>query len=233
MARVRVREHVNPLAEKYQTSIAPPQWDNLYGKVQQPLHLDIGCARGRFVLKMAQALPQWNFLGLEIREPLVEEANQIRDQLGLTNLHYLFCNANNSLQPLLASLPTGVLQRVTIQFPDPWFKKRHQKRRVVQPELVEQLALALPEGAEVFLQSDVEEVALQMRSLFDESPVFQPTTAGWLETNPLPIPTEREIATLARNFPVYRALFHKLNPTGQKDPHSEAQGGEGQTQING
>ncbi|NES96908.1 MAG: tRNA (guanosine(46)-N7)-methyltransferase TrmB [Desertifilum sp. SIO1I2] len=233
MARVRVREHVNPLAEKYQTSIAPPQWENLYGKVQQPLHLDIGCARGRFVLKMAQALPQWNFLGLEIREPLVEEANQIRDQLGLINLHYLFCNANNSLQPLLVSLPTGVLQRVTIQFPDPWFKKRHQKRRVVQPELVEQLALALPEGAEVFLQSDVEEVALQMRSLFDESPVFQPTTAGWLETNPLPIPTEREIATLARNFPVYRALFHKLNPTGQKDPHSEAQRGEGQTQING
>lgn len=210
MARVRVREHVNPLSQKYQTPATPPNWEKVYANLQHPLHLDIGCARGRFVMKMAQVVPDWNFLGLEIRQPLVDEANEIRDELGLTNLHYVFCNANNSLNLLLETLPPGILQRVTIQFPDPWFKKRHQKRRVVQPELVAQLAKYLPVGAEVFLQSDVEEVALEMRSLFDDSPTFQPTQPDWLAENPLPVPTEREIATLSRNEPVYRVLFKTL-----------------------
>jgi tRNA (guanine-N7-)-methyltransferase len=82
---------------------------------------------------MAQLETNWNFLGLEIREPLVIDANKLRDELGLTNLHYLFCNVNNSAQSLLSSLPNKSLERVTIQFPDPWFKNRHAKRRVVQP----------------------------------------------------------------------------------------------------
>ncbi|MEY3328079.1 MAG: hypothetical protein RLZZ115_960 [Cyanobacteriota bacterium] len=136
MARVRVRQHVNPLSQKYLIPVIPPDWSKIYTNSNQPIHLDIGCARGQFLWEFAQLEPRWNYLGLEIRESLVEEANIIRDQLELTNLHYLFCNANTSIQPILASLPTGLLKRVSIQFPDPWFKKRHQKRRVVQPELI-------------------------------------------------------------------------------------------------
>ena len=59
----------------------------------------------------------WNFLGLEIGEPLVEEANLWRDEKGLTNLHYLFCNANSSLEPILETFSAGSLQRISIQFP--------------------------------------------------------------------------------------------------------------------
>ncbi len=114
MAAVRVRQHVNPLAQKYQTPVSSLNWEKLYVQPHQPLHLDIGCAKGRFLLNMAKIEPNWNFLGLEIREPLVIEANQLRSDLGLTNLHYLFCNVNRSLKTLLSSLPTGTLQRVTI-----------------------------------------------------------------------------------------------------------------------
>ena len=135
MAILRVREHVNPLSSKYQTPPSIPDWGTLYAQPDLPLHLDIGCARGRFVLQLAQIEPRWNYLGLEIRGPLVDQANQWRTEQGSQNLHYLSCNANNTLRPLLQSLPSGWLQRVTIQFPDPWFKKRHHKRRVVQPEL--------------------------------------------------------------------------------------------------
>jgi tRNA (guanine-N7-)-methyltransferase len=208
LAAVRVRQHVNPLAQKYRTPVNPLEWETVYEKANQPLHLDIGCARGRFVLNMAQVEPDWNFLGLEIREPLVMEANQIRSDLGLTNLHYLYCNANNSLQPLLSSLPTGILQRVTIQFPDPWFKTRHAKRRVVQPELVAQLAKYLAVGAVVFLQSDMEFVAVEMCDRFAEHPAFTRVGTGeWLSENPLPVPTERELATQRKGEPIYRALF--------------------------
>lgn len=220
MAVVRVRQHVNPLSDKYQQSIEPPDWAAVYADLSLPLHLDIGCGRGHFLLKMAQQQPEWNYLGLEIREPLVIQANEWRQDINLTNLHYIFCNANNSLRSLFASFPTGTLQRVSIQFPDPWFKKRHQKRRVVQPELVEELALHLAAEGTVFLQSDVEAVEVEMCDRFHEHPAFtrlndklneslnsKLNENQWLESNPLPVSTEREQSTLLRGEPVYRALF--------------------------
>jgi len=207
MPVVRVRQHVNPLSQKYQQPVAPPDWSQVFSNPRRSLHLDIGCGRGVFLLKMAQVEPEWNFLGLEIREPLVEQALKWRDEEALSNLHYIFCNASNSLEPLLRSLPPGTLQRVSIQFPDPWFKKRHQKRRVVQPSMVNTLANYMPPGGVVFLQSDVEAVAMEMCDRFQEHPAFQRQTAAWLPNNPLPIATEREASTLSRNEPVFRALF--------------------------
>ncbi len=212
MSIVRVREHVNPLSKKYQTPATPPDWHKIYAELDQPLHLDIGCGKGRFLLQMAQREPDWNFLGLEIREPLVAQANSWATELGLTNLHYLFCNANNSLHPLLTSLPAGMLHQVTIQFPDPWFKRKHQKRRVVQPELIDDLATALVLSGRVFIQSDVEDVAIEMRDRFAAHPDFVCNHNGWLSTNPLPIPTEREVSTLERGEAVYRALFVRQPP---------------------
>ena len=210
MSIVRVREHVNPLSRKYQTPASVPDWQKIYASPVQPLHLDIGCGRGRFLLQMAQLQPEWNFLGLEIREPLVQQASDRREELGLTNLAYLFCNVNNSLRSLLASFPTGTLQQVTIQFPDPWFKRKHQKRRVVQAAVVADVAEFLAENGTVFLQSDVEEVVAEMRDRFDAHPAFVRETSGWLPTNPLPIPTEREASTLERGEPVYRTLFRRV-----------------------
>ncbi|WP_373527211.1 tRNA (guanosine(46)-N7)-methyltransferase TrmB [Nostoc sp.] len=214
--KVRVRQHVNPLGSKYQTPASPLDWEKVYAKPNQPLHLDIGCAKGQFLLNMAKIEPNWNFLGLEIREPLVADANKLGYELNLTNLHYLFCNVNNSL-PLLSSLPPGTLQRVTIQFPDPWFKNRHAKRRVVQPELVRELANYLAVGSVVFLQSDMEFVAVEMRDRFAENPAFEKMgTEEWLSQNPLPVPTEREIYTQNKGEPVYRALFVRREVTNEE-----------------
>lgn len=210
MALVRVRQHVNPLHIQFQIPAAAPQWDQVFADPMRPLHLDIGCARGKFVQQMAQLEPDWNYLGLEIRAPLVEQANQWAQELGLGNLHYLFCNANNSLQPILATLPAGILQRVSIQFPDPWFKVRHQKRRVVQPELVADLAQALAPGATVFVQSDILPVALQMRDRFEVHGAFRLTQPEWLVLNPMPVPTEREVGVIARGEAVYRAVFVRV-----------------------
>jgi tRNA (guanine-N7-)-methyltransferase len=171
MSNVRLREHVNPLSNKYANPADLPDWHEVFADADRPLLLDIGCAKGEFPLAMAHAQPDWNFLGIEIREPLVHQANEWVKQQGLTNLHFLFGNANNTLQPLLASLPTGILQQVTIQFPDPWFKRRHNKRRVVQPGRVAELAQYLAPDRTVFVQSDVLEVAEEMvRLLPDTAP---------------------------------------------------------------
>lgn len=215
----RVRQHVNPLAKKYQTPANPLEWEKVYPQLNQPLHLDIGSARGRFLLSMAQLETNWNFLGLEIREPLVIDANKLRDELGLTNLHYLFCNVNNSVSSLLSSLPNKTLERVTIQFPDPWFKNRHAKRRVVQPELVAELANYLAPGGTVFLQSDIKFVAEEMCDRFSEHPAFvKQHTEEWLAENPLPVSTEREEYVLSQGEPVYRALFARVGYDGDTPP---------------
>lgn len=208
MTRVRVRQHVNPLSHKYRNLLTPPHWEQVFAAPTRPLHLDIGCARGKFLLNMAPLYPQINFLGTEIREPLVIEANEYRDRMDLSNLYFLFCNINISVTSLLESLPEGVLQWVTIQFPDPWFKMRHMKRRVVQPELVNAIAKYLRKDGTVFLQSDVESVAVQMCDRFEENPCFHKIhEEPWLMNNPFQVPTEREIATLNKNEPVYRALY--------------------------
>ncbi|MEP0915895.1 tRNA (guanosine(46)-N7)-methyltransferase TrmB [Leptolyngbya sp. DQ-M1] len=209
MAIVRVREHVNPLSRKYQTPTAPPDWNQVFADPSLPLHLDIGCGRGIFLLKMAQADPEWNYLGLEIREPIVDQALEWRNEAGLKNLHYIFCNVSNSLQPILASLQPGTLARVSIQFPDPWFKRKHQKRRVVQPEIVAMLAEFMNPGAIVFLQSDILDVAKKMVDRFAESPRFVREDSDWLPDNPLPIPTERELMVTSFGDPIYRATFRK------------------------
>ncbi len=208
MARIKVRQHVNPLGIKYQQPIEWPDWSQVYARPELPLHIDIGCAWGRFVLKMAEIQPDWNYLGIEIREPLVTEANRIRDDRQLTNLHYVFANINTSLASLLASLPPDAGRRVSIQYPDPCFKTRHAKRRMVQPGLVQVLAEQLAPGTEIFLQSDLEWVAQEMVDRFAENPAFQRHNHNWLPENPLPAQTEREIATLKRGLPVHRCIFH-------------------------
>ncbi len=210
MGRSRVRQHVNPLTDKYQQVFEMPNWSDIFADLEAPLHLDIGCARGRFILEMAQQFPKRNFVGVEIREPLVDDANEIRDQLGLKNLHYVFANINTSLQVLLDSLPTATLTWITIQFPDPWFKKKHHKRRVVQPDLVDILAKHTPQKLVLFCQSDVEEVALEMREKFLEHETFVLAhDSFWLQENIFPVPTEREVATASKGEPVYRFLLHK------------------------
>ncbi len=212
MSLVRVRQHVNPLSEKYRQPAPLPDWKTVYADPTRPMHLDIGCGRGLFLLDMAAALPDWNFLGLEIRQPLVEQASQWQAEAGATNLHFLYGSANSSLQPLLKSLGTGVLQRVSIQFPDPWFKRRHQKRRVVQPEMVEVIAQHLAIAGTVILQSDVQGVATEMCDRFAAHPAFiRQNTALDRTDSPMPVQTEREKMTLEKGASVYRAIFSRAS----------------------
>ena len=210
MSRIKVRQHVNPLSIIYKQSLTPPDWGQVYQDTDAPIHLDIGCASGGFLLRLAQQDRAWNYLGVEIREALVIYANRKRDEVVLANLHYVFGNINTSLATLLASLPAGKLQRVSIQYPDPCFKTRHAKRRMVQPELVTDIAKYLPLGGEVFLQSDLEWVAQEMCDRFSENSAFSRTQLDWLELNPLGVPTEREVATLNRGLPVHRAIYRRV-----------------------
>ena len=204
MPRVRVHQHVNPLAPFYRQAPEPTDLEAVFTDPLRPLLLDIGCARGRFLLRMAEARPEWNYLGVEIREPLVDEANRLAAEANLTNIHYTFCNAMLWLDRLLEGIPPGILQAVTIQFPDPWFKRRHAKRRMVNAELVDTITRIVAFKGIVFIQTDIESLAEEIFGLFRanerfaERPIIQ---------NPFPVKTERERAVEDRGLPVFRTSF--------------------------
>lgn len=206
MARVRVHQHVNPLSPYYRQVPVPVDLSSAFADPSKPLLLDIGCARGRFILRMAEVEPSWNYLGVEIREPLVEEANRLAAEAGFVNVHYAFCNAMLWLEKLIADIPENLLQAVTIQFPDPWFKKKHAKRRMVNKELVDTVVNKIAPGGRIFVQTDIEFLAEEMFKLFRADERLFEIHVG---ENPFPVKTEREKAVEDKDLPVYRALWQK------------------------
>ena len=141
---------------------------------------------------------------------MVFAAEKKRNQLGLTNLRFLFCNVNVSLEQWLFNLDHNQLKRVSIQFPDPWFKRKHFKRRVLQPYLLNSFASSLREGGEIFIQSDILEVIESMIEVIDSSSYFDRKLSNglkWLDKNPYEIYSEREIYALERDLPIYRTMY--------------------------
>jgi len=230
----RFRQHVNPLARKYQapTPLADDWYRNVFEHSPAgsgaPLIVDIGCAKGNFALEMAGSEregvewgggPSYNHLGLEIRENCVEFAMERARRMDSKNVHYLQCNANVDLERILRSANVSLsgkegggvaLTHVHIQFPDPHFKKAHAKRKVVTEELVQTIALFMAEGSSVFLQSDIQDVLDDMRSRFRATPWFNDISTDPLEYlgfNPTGVPTEREISVLKKGLEVYRTVM--------------------------
>jgi tRNA (guanine-N7-)-methyltransferase len=110
------------------------------------------------------------------------------------------------LERLLDGVPDGILQAVTIQFPDPWFKKKHAKRRMVNSEMVDTIASHLAPGGRVFIQTDIEFLSDEMFGFFREDDRFRESP---IDANPFPVKTEREKAVEDKELPVYRSLFYR------------------------
>ncbi len=206
MPRVRVHQHVNPLAPYYRFAPKPLEVESVFADPTLPLHLDIGCARGRFILKMAEIVKDVNFVGVEIREPLVEEANRLANEANLDNLYYEFCNATYALEAFLEKVPADILHTVTIQFADPWFKNKHAKRRMVTGIMVAAMVKHLKIDGEIFVQTDVNFLADEMFAIFRENENLREIE---ITENPFPVKTEREAAVEEKGLPVYRCLFER------------------------
>lgn len=226
----RFRQHVNPLARQYQQpTVLSDDWPrDSFTNCNKPLHLDIGCGKGGFLLdtvrkaadeakpseSLEQTLP-YNYLGLEIRPGVALYAKQrILAHGAVGVLDYIGCNANVDLNRILdryhREATDLMLHRASIQFPDPHFKSQHAKRRVVTPSLVNVIAKYMPENCQVFLQSDIQTVLDDMRLRFRESVYFEDTldsVEDYLEENPWGVPTEREISVRKKDLPVYRTIL--------------------------
>ena len=217
--RLKVRQHVNPLASRYLIPMeGGDEWvASAFADTSKPVVVDIGCAKGTWVLKYAAENPERNIVGLEIRKPVVEFALQRKAKWGLQNVHFLSVNANIDLDRILSDLKRvgGSIEMVTIQFPDPHFKKKHKKRRVVNELLVDTIVSQIEIGKTIFLQSDILDVTEDMIANFSKNEQLE-IAEGYDVSNltgnisPNNVLTEREIATQKKELPIYRIMYRKI-----------------------
>ncbi len=205
-----MRQHVNPLSQFFQLPLSLPSKSVLFKNSHNPIHLDIGSAKGEFLIELASKFPSWNFLGLEIREAMVIASERKRTNLELENLKFLFCNVNVSLDEWLSDLDCNQLRRVSIQFPDPWFKRKHVKRRVLKTSLLNSIARYMSQNGELFIQSDILQLMEYMNNVIDKSIYFDRNDLQglkFLDKNPYNASTDRELFVIKKNLPIYRAMY--------------------------
>lgn len=137
-----------------------------------PVALEIGCGNGDAMIEMAQQHPEWNFIGVEVYEPGVGRLLANVEKHGLQ--HVRVC-MHDAVEVLRQNISDASLSRVMIYFPDPWHKKRHNKRRLVQPEFVALLVQKLVVGGELHMATDWADYAEQMLEVANQAPALQNT----------------------------------------------------------
>ena len=153
-----MRQHVNPLSKNFDEIERIPSLTQMFDDSKLNLHLDIGCAAGEFLFDLALNNKNWNYVGIEIRERLVKTAkSKVRDK-EIKNLYFVFGNANRILNDFHSKFIIENLKSISFNFADPWFKKRHYKRRVIQPDLINILSNSMQKGSLIYIKTDVKDL---------------------------------------------------------------------------
>jgi tRNA (guanine-N7-)-methyltransferase len=124
-----------------------------------PLVLEIGFGMGKSLVEMAANAPEKNFIGIEVHRPGVGACLADASEQGVENLRVM---EHDAVEVLKNMIPDGSLSRLQLFFPDPWHKKRHHKRRIVQPEFVELVRTKLAVGGCFHMATDWEQYAEHM-----------------------------------------------------------------------
>ncbi len=153
----------------------PIDFDATYGR-HAPTVLEIGFGMGEATAQIAASLPDTNFLCCEVHEPGVGALLKRIGEQGIGNIRIL---QHDAVEVIDQMLPEASLDGVHIFFPDPWHKKRHYKRRLVQPALVARLARRLKPGGYLHCATDWEPYARQILEVLSAEPLLQNTAADY------------------------------------------------------
>jgi tRNA (guanine-N7-)-methyltransferase len=193
--------HLRP--ELIPTVAAPLDWSTLFGR-PGPVEIEVGFGKGLFLCDAAQALTATNFLGIEIeRKYVLSTATRIAKH-ALTNVKLACTEARWFLKMYV---PAGSVDAMHVYFPDPWWKKRHKKRKLFTADFAQEAFRILKTG-------DVFHFATDVKEYFDESLALV-ASLGQFREEPLPEDFVPELATnferkyRAEGRPIYRTRFRK------------------------
>jgi tRNA (guanine-N7-)-methyltransferase len=157
---MRIRQHVNPLKSNF-FEIELPRLDLPAGR---PIEVELGSAEAYFLMERALESPDRSYVGVEIRRDMVDFANGEATRRGLAQVTSVFANMSVDLPRLFAE---GSVSRFFINFPDPWFKHRQRKRRVVEESLVDQMFPLLAPDGEIHVATDIFDIALDAMAVLE------------------------------------------------------------------
>ena len=209
-----MRQHVNPLSKHFNQVERIPFLIEMFGDPKLNLHLDIGCAAGDFLFDLALSNTNWNYLGIEIREKLVKTAKLKMSDRALKNLFFVFGNAHNILNDCQSRFIIKNLKSISFNFPDPWFKKRHYKRRVIQPEFIHILSNLMQKESLIFIKTDVKDLFDYMDhtiSSYLDFKIVEKNNFNYSESfNPNKVKTNREKYVTDNQLDIFERIYIKI-----------------------
>lgn len=205
---------IDPLALFSPASVPPAASDKVASAttpVSAPgrprVELEIGPGRGWFIVERLEVDPSVRLLGLEIRRKWATIVDERLAKRGHAARARVF--AEDAKQALPRFLPAS-LDVVYLHFPDPWWKKRHQKRLVLAGDLLQELGRVIVPGGELFVQTDVAERADEYQELLDAAPDFEPASdSARIEDHAYGARSPRERKAIEDGLPIFRLLYRR------------------------
>lgn len=214
---VHRRAHITP-SQKEALDLLLPKWsinyrtsaldfNRVFGR-EAPTILEIGFGMGETTQKIAESRPGDNFIGVEVFNAGVGALLKRIDETGLTNVRIIQHDAVEVARDMIAP---NSLAGVHIYFPDPWPKKRHHKRRLIQPAFVALLASRIRPGGYIHLATDWENYAEQMLEVLTNEPLLANTAQGYAPRPEFRPQTKFETRGLRLGHGVWDLIFKRVS----------------------
>lgn len=202
----RLRQHTNPLA--FQGVTDRPDWQAVLGG--HPQELEIGFGLGELLISRAQMRPGVRLCGIDVRWAYVERVREAVTQLGKPLPNLFFVHAEGKMA-LTRWLDADSLDQAIVYFPDPWFKNRHHKRRIIQSETASLLARVLKPGGLLNVATDQEMLAQDLMMVLRAEPRLTNLLGGerFAPSSMLGATSGREDDHMARGQRIWRLIFRK------------------------
>jgi len=156
---------------------APLDFEVVFGR-KAPTVLEIGFGMGESTAAIAEAMPDHDFLAVDVHGPGVGSLLKRIDERGLTNVRVV---QHDAVEVVTQMIPADALAAIHVFFPDPWPKKRHHKRRLLQPGFVHELALRLEPGGYLHAVTDWQDYAAAILTTFAAEPALRNTAKNYAE----------------------------------------------------
>ena len=183
----------------------PLDLDALFGR-RAPRILEIGCGMGETTVAIAAAHPECDYIGIEVHTPGVGSLLKQLDEAGLSNVRVI---QHDAVAVMETMIPPASLDGLHIFFPDPWPKKRQQKRRLIQSPFIALAVSRLKPGAYLHAATDWQEYAEQILAVFSAEPTLVNTATGYAEKPAYRPQTKFETRGLKLGHGVWDIVFRR------------------------
>lgn len=173
-------------------------------KSQLPLDMEIGFGKGAFVLGRARIYQDANIIGYEIRKKWVDRVNGIIEKEDLNNIYVEYAHAEVEIAD---KMPAKRLRNLFINFPDPWWKRKHKKRRILQSDFLKLFYNVLDIGSRIYIRTDVQSYANDVKGIFSQYDSFQEVEHDICGDQ---VMTDREVRCKEDELDIYYLAYQKI-----------------------